>query len=442
MPRLELPALYVDDVRGERAAGRLVLANRDPAPDEVGVPLDSAIGLEIIDVGSDGVDAAWSRVLVDGVLAYELRTVMPGWDGPRAAVVETADTLRIVLDPVVPLASEARVTVRVQAATRGGAHTLVATYSFTAEDRTAPRLLAVQAIAPKLVRLGFDEPVRVLDPLACTFERRTVPAVPIAAIAAEADGLIVLVRTDTRMTPDALYELRVRGVADLAGNPVLPPYDRAAFVGFRPARPSRRRLDLWSMLPKYNRREDTTGDLRRFIACLQEVTDLLLAEVDRFGDTFDMERAPEPFVDLILRDLGNPFPFELDLRAKRRLAGLLVDMYRQKGTAAGIRNAVRFFLGVHVTAIVPFAAETMVLGESELGVDWVLGPSERFARYAFDVHVDRVLSDVERRQLRAIVEYLRPAHTHFVDLLEPLPPEVIDHWLLGVSELGESSDLH
>lgn len=442
MPRLELPALYIDDVRGERASGRLVLANRDPAPDEVGVPLDSTIALEIIDVGSDGVDAAWSRVWIDGVLAYELRTVMPGWDGPRAAVVETADTLRIVLDPVVPLASEARVEVRVQAATWGGAHTLEATYSFVAEDRTAPRLLAVQAIAPTLVRLGFDEPVRVVDPLACTFERRTVPAVPIAAIAAEADGSIVLVRTDTRMTPDALYELRVRGVADLAGNPVLPPYDRAAFAGFRPARPSRRRFDLWSMLPKYNRREDTTGDLRRFIACLQEVTDLLLAEVDRFGDTFDIERAPEPFVDLILRDLGNPFPFELDLRAKRRLAGLLVDMYRQKGTAAGIRNAVRFFLGVHVTAIVPFAAETMVLGESELGVDWVLGPSERFARYAFDVHVDRVLSDVERRQLRAIVEYLRPAHTHFVDLVEPLPPEVIDHWLLGVSELGESSDLH
>jgi hypothetical protein len=72
----------------------------------------------------------------------------------------------------------------------------------------------------------------------------------------------------------------------------------------------------------------------------------------------------------------------------------------------------------------------------------VLGPSERFARYAFNVHVDRVLTDVERRQLRVIVEYLKPAHTHFVDLVEPIPPAVIDHWALGVSELGLSSDLH
>lgn len=442
MPRIELPALYVDDVRGERSDGRLVLANRDPAPDEAGVPLESTVALEIIDVGSDGVDAAWSRVWIDGVLAYELRTVLPGWDGPRAAVVESADTLRIVLDPLVPLASEARVTVRVQAATRGGAHTLEATYEFRAEDRTAPRLVAVQAIAPRLVRFGFDEPVRVLDPLAFEFVRLAAPAVPIAPVEAEADGSTVLVRTDTRMTPDAFYDVRVRGVADLAGNPVLPPHDRASLAGFRPPRPERRRFDLWSMLPKYNRREDTTGDLRRFIACLQEVADLLLAEIDRFGDTFDIARAPEPFVDLILRDLGNPFPFELAARGKRRLAGALVDMYRQKGTAAGIRNAVRFFLGVHVTAIVSFAAETMILGASELGVDWVLGPSERFARYAFDVHVDRVLTDAERRQLRAIVEYLKPAHTHFVDLVEPFPPAIIDHWLLGVSELGVSTELH
>jgi phage tail-like protein len=376
------------------------------------------------------------------VVAFELGTIQPAWDGPRAAVVESTDTLRIVLDPLVPFASEARVEVRVEAATRGGAHTLEATYTFTAEDRTSPRLLAAQAIAPKLVRLGFDEPVRVLDPLGFTFQRMTFPAVPIAPVGASAEDTAVLVQLDTAMTPDALYEVRAAGLADLAGNAIVPFHEPVLFTGFRPPRPERRRFDLWSMLPKYNRRGDTTGDLRRFIACLQEVTDLLLAEVDRFGDTFDLERAPEPFVDLILRDLGNPFAFELDLRAKRRLAGMLVEMYRQKGTAAGIRNAVRFFLGVHVTAIVPFAAETMVLGESELGIDFVLGPSERFARYAFDVHVDRVLSEAERRQLRAIVEYLRPAHTHFVDLVEPLPPAVSDHWLLGVSELGQTTDLH
>ena len=93
----------------------------------------------------------------------------------------------------------------------------------------------------------------------------------------------------------------------------------------------------------------------------------MLTEADRFADVFDIERAPEAFLDLILQDLGNPFPFDLDVLAKRRLASVLVEMYRQKGTKAGIENALRFFLGV-VTAITPFTATTLVLGESELGI--------------------------------------------------------------------------
>jgi hypothetical protein len=116
-------------------------------------------------------------------------------------------------------------------------------------------------------------------------------------------------------------------------------------------------------------------------------------------------------------------------------------MYRQKGTAPGIRNAVRFFLGLEIT-ILAFTADTLVLGESELGVDWILGPSGRFARYAFNVQVAVSLSDPQRRHLRAIVEYMKPAHTHFVDLLEPTPPQTYDHWELGISELGRDTIVH
>jgi hypothetical protein len=56
--------------------------------------------------------------------------------------------------------------------------------------------------------------------------------------------------------------------------------------------------------------------------------------------------------------------------------------------------------------------------------------------------VGRVLADQERRQLRVIVEYLKPAHTHFVDLVEPLPIVEPDHWELGLSELGVTTVLH
>jgi phage tail-like protein len=332
------------------------------------------------------------------------------------------------------------VTIRVVSRTTDGV-ALDSSYSCAVEDLTAPRLLAAQATAQKAVRVTFDEPV--LLPVGASFALAPcgAPAVPVKALGAMTAGTLVELTLDTEMTPDVEYEVIAVGITDRFGNGVAQPHDRTRFLGFRPARPPTRRFELWQMLPKHNRRDDVTGDLWRFVACLQEVTDLLLVDVDRFPDIFDFERAPEDFLDCILADLGNPFPFDIDTLARRKLAAILVEMYRQKGTAKGIVNAVRFFLGIEISAISQLNATTLVLGESELGVDWLLGPSERFARYAFNVEVSRVLTDVERRQLRAIVNYIRPAHTHFVDLIEPTSVPTSDYWVLGVSALGEESAL-
>ncbi|NVJ08785.1 phage tail protein [Myxococcus sp. AM001] len=445
MATVELPALYVDTVSLFAETRRPLLLNRAPGPGEEDVLVDSVLELELVDVGADGIARAATRVWVDGLLAFEGGAsveVLPGFAGPLADVTQTADMLRVVLHPAVPLASQATVSVRVNSTTAGGEHRLDETYTFTVEDRTAPRLVGAQAVGPKSVRLAFDEAVRVPPSARFTFTPRGAPAVPVASLEAAADGLLVHLVLDTELTPDVVYEVRVEGVTDAHGNPVLAPYHRATFSGFRPARPPSRSFQLWDMLPRHNRRDDMTGDLHRFISCLQEVTDLLLADLDAFPDVFDLERAPEAFLDAILQDLGNPFAFELDVLARRRLAAVLVDMYRQKGTALGLRNAIRFFLGIEVRAISPFASDTLVLGESELGVDWVLSPSERFARYAFNVEVERLLSPAERQRLRSLVEYLKPAHTHFVDLVEPLPPILPEHWELGLSELGETTTLH
>jgi phage tail-like protein len=304
-----------------------------------------------------------------------------------------------------------------------------------------PKVVGAQAVAPKVVRVGFDEPVLVVDELRFHFVAIDVPAVPVAAVQAVGEGASVLVTLDTEFTPDARYRVTVTGMEGASGEAAESPGEVAIFAGYRPPSPAGRRFDLWSMLPGHNRRDDATGDLRRFIACLQDVLDLLLAEVDRFGDIFDLERAPSGFLDLILHDLGNPFSFDLGDLEKRRLAAVLVEMYRQKGTAVGITNAIRFFLGIDVV-VTPFQATTMVLGESVLSLDWELGPSDQFARYAFNVEVAMPLTDTERKHIRAIVEYLKPAHTHFVDLVEPTPPAFVGHWELGVSELGLTTLLH
>ena len=444
MADLELPTLTVEAIAALVVTSRPLVTNRDPSPDEADVPLATAISLELVDRGPDGIARAATRLWINDVLAFDggAGDVQAPFAGPRASVSETSDTLRVTLDPQVPFATQASVAVHVVTTTTGGAHALDETYAFTVEDRTAPRLVAAVATSPRTFRLAFDEPVLIEDVSSLEITALDTPAVPLGVQGALASGTLVDLTVEPEMTPDARYRVRARSVSDVHGNACSPPFDVVVTHGFRPARPETRRFDLWSMLPKYNRRADVTGDLARFVACLQEILDLLLAEIDRVPDIFDIERAPAPFLDAILKDLGNPFPFELDDLGKRRLASVLVAMYRQKGTAVGVRNTVRFFLGVDIEAITELAATALALGDAELGVDWELGPSQRFARYAFDVKVGRVLTPTERKHLRAIVEYLKPAHTHLVSLIEPVAPVVPDHWEVGWSELTDSTLLH
>jgi phage tail-like protein len=270
---------------------------------------------------------------------------------------------------------------------------------------------------------------------------RSVPAVPCASTRIRFDGSTASIELDKEMSPGASYELVLESVLDTGGTPLLEPDLRASLTGFRPRQPSGRRFDLWSMLPRTNRQSDLTGDLRRFMDCFQDVVDLLLADIDRFPSIFDPERCPEAYLDLILWDRGNPFSFPMATDQKRRLAALLGDMYEWKGTDAGIENTIRFFIGTQAT-VVPYGDEALILGESELGVDWILGASSDFARYAFDIEMARVLTDDERAKIRSIVRFLKPAPTHFVRLIEPQPPASFDHWELGVSLLGDSTLLH
>jgi phage tail-like protein len=320
-----------------------------------------------------------------------------------------------------------------------------------AEGQAGPRVTGVQARAPARVRVSFDRPVKqrsasevddALNPALYLVSALSAPAAPVSVVgvASFVDSAVELL-TDVPLTPTATYRLELGAVVDARGLAVAPPDNVALVSGFAPSRPANRAFDLYRLLPEVNRREDITGDLRRFLACLQDATDLLLDDIDGFTQILDPDVAPEPTIDLMLGELGNPFQFDLELVDKRRLLQVLVAMYREKGTDVGVRNAIRFFLGLEV-AITSYAGEALFLGESRLGEDWVLGPSSAFAAYAFEIVAPRALEREERRRLREVVDYMKPAHTHFARLVEPSIPEVPDHLELGLSGLGESWRLH
>ena len=444
----ELPAIYLDRVFGDVSPARPVLADRVPEPGELVAPRRGPITFDLIDVGHDGVDPSSVRVLVQGVAAMAGCLPQPGFDGPGAGFAQAGDTLSVTIVPTADFPSRASVAIHVEAATRSGIQGSF-DYVFTIEDYARPRLTGAQALALKRIQVSFDDSVRqegdgdpsdALTPGNYSVAAVSAPAMPVDVVSVEAvTPSSVLLYLDAELSAGATYQVSAAALTSVAGQVVTP--GSATLFGFSPMSPAGRRFSLYRLLPQMNRDEDT-GDLWKLCAVLQDVLDLLLADVDRFPDILDPDLAPQPYLGRMLDDLGNPFPFDLSDLDQRRLLSILVSLYREKGTAQGIRDAIRFFLGIEVESIDAFHGTTLVLGESELGVDWELGPDKRFDLYAFDVTVGRSLSDTERRRIRFLVDYLRPAHTHFIDLLEPIPPEVIDHLELGLSELGVNWSLH
>jgi phage tail-like protein len=237
------------------------------------------------------------------------------------------------------------------------------------------------------------------------------------------------------------YLLSISKVIDIWGNDS----DNltAQFISFFPTTFSRRSLKLIEEIPDINRYDrDHVGDLRKIIESLQDTLDIFLYEIDKWTEILDIDYASENFVDVMLQDLGNPFTFELTLNEKRRLGRLLISIYKLKGTKIGIINTIRLFLGIDIEINSINVDEGWILGISELGIDTLLGSEDRRLLYSFEIVVPRILTESEMEKLLEIVDIMKPAHTHLIEVIQPEPPLVIDHVELGLSMLDFEWLLH
>jgi len=450
---LELPAVWVDFLDFDETADAIELANQYPPPESVGWPADvlGELRFHLLNTTASAIDLTKTQVYVRGVQVYD-GGFNPGYSGTVTTATGPASRdveFEIDASAIGALASEELVPVRVVAETLAG-DTIAETWSWTSADTIAPTVTAAQARDQRQVRVTFSEPVGIGadDPTAYTLTPKSSPAVQVVVTGVTlVTAYQVDLATNIELSYGALYEVSVVGVEDAQGNAVNPAANSVEFTAFRPVGPPGRSFALWDMLSDTDRRRDEAfpdRPLRKFVLCLQDVVDLLLHSVDRWTEIIDIDRAPEPFLNAILRDLGNPFTFlSLSVLEKRKLARVLLSIYKQKGTQPGIINAIRFFLGIEVELDILNDRDYWRIGVDYLGVSTKIGPSSGSPLwYSFYIVSPLLLTEDQRDKMVKIATYMKPAHEHILGVREPgdvVTPTT--YWYLGVSSLGESTVL-
>ncbi|TXH12176.1 MAG: hypothetical protein E6R03_13355 [Hyphomicrobiaceae bacterium] len=449
---IELPVVWFDWLNFETISG-VFLGNRLPYPEQIAIPAaNPSLRFSIVNTTLSPLDITTTEILINGQVAFQNGAFVAPFDGVLSTFVDPAGPAGRNIDFVVdltgmaPLSSEQPVTILVNSQTLAGT-TLADQYTYITADTMPPSLTSVVPIDLLHALVTFSEPVKMsgtgtaLDPTAYTVTSASAPAVPLTVIAVETVGVsTVLITFDQAQTMGAHYVLQAEGVEDLQGNAVNA--ITVEWVGYRPPQPAGRRFRLWDFITNFHKAADITRDLRKVILCFQDISDHLLALIDEWPSVWDIDRAPEPLLDVILAELGNPFQFSMDLGTKRRLVGLLTTVYRQKGTAAGIINVVRFFLGLDISITpVNIRENFWLVGFNYLGVNTFVAPGKGDpAWYSFWIDSPVLLTDEQREQIFSIADYMKPAHEHILGIREP--GGIItqtDYWRLGYGNLGVST---
>jgi len=241
--------------------GRYAVIQRDPQPDETGIPRGTAVRLRLADLEGDPADAggvgAWGsvpfghaapsagndvdfEVYVDGALALSYVSGTPSW-GPAWSGTVTRETVadpyvyyQVDADQAAPPQFVTEQVVPVRVVVTPSAPVLDVTYTFVVEDVTPPSILNAIALDDRTVRVQFSEAMAVdgagsaLLPGAYTITRQNVDPAPavdltvtaVALVAGSGDTAVDLT-CNWAQTPGCIYELTVAPtVTDAVGNAI------------------------------------------------------------------------------------------------------------------------------------------------------------------------------------------------------------------------------
>src|SRR5436853_1922236 len=172
--------------------------------------------------------------------------------------------------------------------------------------------------------------------------------------------------------------------------------------------------------------EENADFLQRFLLVSQHLTSGIEERLEFLHEFFDPRLTPAPFLPWLASWLAMPLLEGWDEEKRREIIQRVPELYRLRGTARGLKLALRLFADVKAEIHEgewPYPG--LVIGKSStIGKDTVLSPPV-FVSQCFTVELPDKKNEISRERLRtvqALVETEKPAHAHYALVFEHAEP--------------------
>src|SRR6267154_1722292 len=172
--------------------------------------------------------------------------------------------------------------------------------------------------------------------------------------------------------------------------------------------------------------EEQADLLRRFLLISAHLTSSVEENLEFVHELFDPRISNEKWLPWLASWLAMPLLEGWDEEKRREIIQRTPELYRKRGTAEGLKLALRLFADVKAEIHEgewPYPG--LVIGRSStIGKDTVLSPPV-FASQCFTVELPDRKAEISRERLRtvqALVETEKPAHAHSALVFEETEP--------------------
>lgn len=172
--------------------------------------------------------------------------------------------------------------------------------------------------------------------------------------------------------------------------------------------------------------EENADFLQRFLLINQHLTSGVEEKLEFVHELFDPRLTAEKYLPWLASWLAMPLLEGWDEEKRREIIQRVPEIYRLRGTAAGLKLALRLFADVKAEiqeGVWPYPG--MVIGKTAtIGKDTTLSPPV-FISQCFTVKLPDKKTEISRERLRtvhALVETEKPAHAHYAVVFEETEP--------------------